>query len=213
MILLIHYCVQQYLIYQIFHTFYLDRFKLSLVMDITFEIFHRVLSFAGIPIYAKRNWDSRLWLVFQIFNFMIGTFCFIFTTGFVGTNYADLLIFIEAACIWTTGVIMTISLGICLIFRNKFRTFLSEMAFKDEMLEMPLIRHVLEGAEGKKLIELKNMVIDSKKKLFKYTRVLFKSYVTSVWVVATLYLCSPIYEMFEAGDASLRLLGNISFIL
>ncbi|KAL0810906.1 hypothetical protein ABMA28_010205 [Loxostege sticticalis] len=176
-------------------------------MDETLKVFHRVLSFAGIAIYAKEKWNSNLWLSFQIFNFLIGTFCFIFTTGFVVSNYSDLLIFIQAACIWTTGVIMTMSLGVCLIFRQKFRMFLCEMVFKDEVIEMPLIRYVLRLESGKKLFELKQMVKDSQEQLFRVTGVLLKCYVTSVWLVATLYLCSPIYEMFSKGDKSLRLLA------
>nr|QIJ45788.1 olfactory receptor [Glyphodes pyloalis] len=176
-------------------------------MEETLAVYHRVLSFAGIAIYAKRNWDSKIWVCFQTFNFFMGTLCFIFTTGFVVANYSDLLIFIEAACIWTTGVIMTISLGVCLVFRNKFRVFLTEMAFKDEMLEMPLIKYVFKYGEGKKLLELKEMVTVSQEKLLKYTRVLLKFYVTSVWLVATLYLCSPIYEMISEGDATMRLLA------
>ncbi|XP_063834085.1 odorant receptor 24a-like [Ostrinia nubilalis] len=176
-------------------------------MEDTIKVFHRVLSFAGIPIYAEGNWDSNLWLAFQIFNFIIGSLCFIFTTGFVAVNCSDLLIFIQGACIWTTGVIMTISLGVCLIFRKKFRIFLGEMVFKDEILEMPLIQFVLKLESGKKLIELKQMVNDSQEKLFRLTKVLLKCYVTSVWLVATMYLCSPIYEMLSRGDKSLRLLA------
>nr|WPO56474.1 odorant receptor [Leucinodes orbonalis] len=102
---------------------------------------------------------------------------------------------------------MTISIGVCLLFRNKFRVFLGEMAFKDEMVKMPLIEFILKLENGKKLMELKNLVIESQETLFKYTRLLLKCYVTSVWLVATLYLCSPIYEMIVKGDSSLRLLA------
>lgn len=93
----------------------------SATMDETFRIFHRVLSFAGVPIFARENWSSKPWLLLQILNFIIGVLCFVFTTSFVANNYSNLLLFIEGACIWTTGVIMTISLGVCLFFRNDFR--------------------------------------------------------------------------------------------
>ncbi|XP_053620404.1 uncharacterized protein LOC128680933 isoform X2 [Plodia interpunctella] len=176
-------------------------------MDETFEVFHRVLSFGGISIFTKNNWDSKSWLLLQIFNFVIGVFCFIFTTGFVMENYSELLIFIEGACIWTTGVIMTISLGVCLIFRKQLRQFLEEMVFNDCVLEIPIINSVLKRDEGEKVVELKTMVVESQEKLLKYTRVLLKCYVGSVFLVATLYLCSPLYEMFVSNDDSLRLLA------
>ncbi|XP_013190966.1 uncharacterized protein LOC106135264 [Amyelois transitella] len=176
-------------------------------MGDTFEVFHRVLSFAGISIFARKNWNSKPWLILQIFNFIIGVFCFIFTTGFVAISYADLLVFIEGACIWTTGVIMTISLGVCLVFRNKFRQFLEEMVFKDSMIEVPLINLIMKVEEGDKVIELKYMVNDSQEKLLKFTKFLIRCYVASVFLVATLYLCSPLYEMFISDDDSLRLLA------
>nr|AZB49438.1 olfactory receptor 24 [Heortia vitessoides] len=176
-------------------------------MEDTIKVFHRVLSFAGIPIYAKKNWDSKKWLCFQIFNFIIGVLCFVFTTGFVVVNSSDLLIFIQGACIWTTGVIMTISLGVCFVFRIEFRSFLVEMAFEDRMLEMPLITYVIKLQEGKKLYELKQMVIDTQNKLFRYTKTVFIAYLASVWLVATLYLCSKIYEMYMTEDQSLRLIA------
>ncbi|KAM3962203.1 olfactory receptor-like [Aphomia sociella] len=176
-------------------------------MDKTFRDFHRLLSIAGISIFAKTKWDSNIWLVFQVYNFMIGFLCFIFTTGFVVTGSSDLLIFIKGAAIWTTGVIMSITLAVCLIFRRKFREFLEEMVFVDRLLDMPLIRYVLTLEEGNKLIELKNLVNDTQMKLFKFTRALLKCYMTSVWLVATLYLCSPIYEMVVKKDDSLRLLA------
>ncbi|XP_022837259.1 uncharacterized protein LOC111364584 [Spodoptera litura] len=177
-------------------------------MDEAFLAFHRVLSFAGISIFAKQNWNSHRWLAHQTFNFIIGVLCFIFTTGFVVTNVSDFLLCIQGACIWTTGVIMTITLGVCLIFRKEFRIFLEEMVFRDHMLEMPLIDHILLASPGgEKIQELRNLVTGSQEKLFKYTTLLLKSYVASTFFCATLYLCSPVYEMMVREDKSLRLLA------
>ncbi|CAH1641796.1 unnamed protein product [Spodoptera littoralis] len=177
-------------------------------MDEAFLAFHRVLSFAGISIFAKQNWNSHRWLAHQTFNFIIGVLCFIFTTGFVVTNVSDFLLCIQGACIWTTGVIMTITLGVCLIFRKEFRSFLEEMVFRDHMLEMPLIDHILlVSPRGEKIQELRNLVTGSQEKLFKYTTLLLKSYVANVFLCATLYLCSPVYGMLVREDKSLRLLA------
>ncbi|KAJ8708716.1 hypothetical protein PYW08_010098 [Mythimna loreyi] len=176
-------------------------------MEETFHSFHRILSFAGIPIFAEK-WNTKPWLLLQIFNCIIAIFCFIFTTGFVVTKFDDFLLCIQGACIWTTGVIMTISLLVCLVFRSQFRSFLEEMAFRDAMLEMPLINHIfLVNHDGEKITELRNLVVDTQEKLFKYTRVLLKTYMFSVFLVATLYLCSPIYGMIVREDESLRLLA------
>ncbi|XP_026497735.2 odorant receptor 85b-like [Vanessa tameamea] len=177
-------------------------------MDETIQVFDRVLSFAGIPIFAKRNWNSKKWLLFQYFNFFIGFLTFVFTTGFVLSNSSDLLICIQGACVWTTGVIMFISLGICLVFRNKFRSFLEEIIFNDCTSEMPLIQNILRLKLNRgKLKELQELVIYSQEKLFRLTRVLLKTYVASVWLCATLYLCGPIYTMWIKRDKSLRLLA------
>nr|ALM26235.1 odorant receptor 45 [Athetis dissimilis] len=177
-------------------------------MDETFLAFHRLLSFAGIPIFARKNWNSKQWLVLQIFNFIIGGFCFIFTTGFVVTNFSNFLLCIQGACIWTTGVIMSISLGVCLVFRKQFRNFLEEMAFRDAMVEMPLIKEILLGNQGGKCIaELRGLVLGTQDKLFKYIKLLLKTYVFSVFFCATMYLCTPIYLMSVREDKSLRLLA------
>ncbi|XP_059056223.1 uncharacterized protein LOC131850087 [Achroia grisella] len=176
-------------------------------MEQTLRIFHRLLSIGGISIFAKSNWDTKPWLIFQIFNFIVGFFCFIFTTGFVVTSTADLLVFINGACIWATGVIMSITLAVCLAFRRNFRKFLEEMIFVDPLLDMPLVKYVLSAEGGVKSNELKHLVNNTQEKLFKYTRILLKCYVFCVNFVATLYLCSPIYEMIIRNDKSLRLLG------
>lgn len=184
-----------------------EGFTRTVTMDKTFKIYHRINSIAGIAIFAKNNWNSRAWLAYQVFNFIIGIFCFIFTSMFVIVNSSDLIIFTQGACIWSTGVVMTISLGVCLNFRNRFRVFLTEMAFKDEMLEMPLIQFVLKVERGKKLLELKNMVLDSQEKLLKYLRLWTTGYIISVVITTTMYLINTIYEMTTKGDSSLGLLG------
>nr|AOE48039.1 putative odorant receptor OR34 [Athetis lepigone] len=177
-------------------------------MDETFRAFHRLLSFAGIPIFARKNWNSKPWLALQILNFIIGVFCFIFTTGFVVTNFSNFLLCIQGACIWTTGVIMTISLGVCLVFRKKFRNFLEEMVFRDAMVEMPLIKEILLGTHGGKWIaELRGLVLGTQDNLFKYIKILMRVYVCSVFFCATMYLCTPIYLMSVREDKSLRLLA------
>lgn len=179
-------------------------------MDETFRTFHRVLSFAGISFFSERKKHSKNWLLFQVFNFVLGSLTFIFTSGFVITHSSDMLLFIQGACIWTTGVIMFISLGVCLVFREKFHMFLSEMAFEDRMLDMPLIEYILKTDHVGKLNDLKLLVQTSQKNLLRSTTLLLKIYVASVWLCATLYLCSAIYQMFISNDASLRLMGMYS---
>ncbi|NP_001159623.1 olfactory receptor-like [Bombyx mori] len=173
----------------------------------TFSAFHRVLSFAGISIFKETNWNSKFWFTVQIFNFIIGLLCFLFTSGFVISSSSDLLLFIQGACIWTTGVIMTITLGICLVFRIQFRDFLTEMAFRDAALDIPIVDYIFNVNNGKKMMQLKKLVVESQKDLLNYTSLLLKIYVTGVWLCATLYLCSPIYSMLVSEDKSLRLLA------
>lgn len=182
-------------------------------MEESVKVFNRVLLFAGITIFDKKKQNSWKWLLFQCVNVFVGLITFIFTTVFVLSNASDPLVCIQGASIWTTGVIMFISLGICLLYRKEFSSFLEEMVFADHMLEMPLIVHVLQMQVRRgKLLELKELVLSSQKNLFKLTRLLLISYVFSVWLCATLYLCSPIYRMSVRKDDSLRLLGKISRI-
>lgn len=103
---------------------------------------------------------------------------------------------------------MFLSLGICLVFRKEFRLFLKEIVFDDCALKIPLIQYILwlKPSRGK-LKELKELVIESQENLFRHTRVLLKTYVASVWLCVTLYLCGPIYIMWSKKDKSLRLLG------
>uniref|UniRef100_C0L8M7 Odorant receptor n=1 Tax=Ctenopseustis obliquana TaxID=65030 RepID=C0L8M7_9NEOP len=176
-------------------------------MEETIRTFHGVLSVAGVTIYAKDTPDSKLWLTLQIFNVIVGLFTIVFTTCFVVVNVSDILVCIQGACIWTTGLIMFISFGVCLVFRKQFRLFLIEMGFKDAMLEMPLIEYVLKLEQGERLNELKGMVIKSQEKLLKLTRVLLKTYVGSVWLCASLYLSDSVYQMIVRKDDSLRLMG------
>ncbi|XP_023936040.2 uncharacterized protein LOC112044424 [Bicyclus anynana] len=177
-------------------------------MDETQKIFHRVLLFAGITIFGKPDQNYKKWLLFQYFNVFIGFLTFMFTTIFVLSNVSDILICIQGACIWTTGVIMFISLGICLLYRKEFRSFLDQMVLVDYALEMPLIKHISQiQVEHEKLRQLKELVNKSQKNLLKLTRILLKAYVFSVWLCVTLYLCGPIYRMSVSQDKSLRLLA------
>nr|ARO70262.1 Odorant Receptor 50 [Dendrolimus punctatus] len=138
---------------------------------------------------------------------MVGVISFILTSVFVVKNYSDLLVCIEGACIWGTGVIMTITLAVCLVFRKDFRSFLEEMAFKDVMLEMPFVKYVLTLDQGYKLKELKIMVLESQENLLKYCRVLMRIYSICVWISASLYIINAIYQMVIREDNSLRLLA------
>nr|AXF48762.1 odorant receptors OR3.2 [Lobesia botrana] len=176
-------------------------------MDETIRDFNRVLSVTGITIFAKTNWDSKLGLVLQFFNVIIGFMTIVFTTAYVIVNLSDTHACIQGACICTTGIIMFISFGVCLLFRKQFRQFLNEMGFKDAMLDMPLIEYVLKLEQAGRLNELKGEVVASQEKLLKLTRVLLKTYVFSVWACATLYLSDSVYQMFVRQDDSLRLLG------
>ncbi|XP_034826149.1 odorant receptor 13a-like [Maniola hyperantus] len=177
-------------------------------MDEFVTIFNRVLLFGGITIFDKRNQNSKKWLVLQYINVFVGLLTFVFTSVFVLSNASDILLCIQGASIWITGVIMFISLTICLLFRKKFFAFLEEIVFVDLMLEMPLIQHVckMQVRRGR-LRELKELVISSHEKLLQLTTLLLRSYVASVWFSATLYLCSPIYRMSLSNDKSLRLLA------
>lgn len=109
---------------------------------------------------------------------------------------------------------MFLSLGICLVFRKEFRLFLKEIVFDDCALKIPLIQYILwlKPSRGK-LKELKELVIESQENLFRHIRVLLKTYVASVWLCVTLYLCGPIYIMWSKKDKSLRLLGRYDFLL
>ncbi|CAG4980815.1 unnamed protein product [Colias eurytheme] len=176
-------------------------------MDETFRAFDRILRFAGISIFAKSKWNSKRWLIYQSFNFFLALLTFIFTSAFVVFNMSDLLLCIQGACIWTTGVIMFISLGICLIFKKDFEGFVGEMAFQDRALDMPLVEYVMASQGSGKCFELKCLVMNTQEKIFKLTRMLLKTYVASVWLCATLYLCGPIYGMYVREDDSLRLLA------
>ncbi|XP_068624057.1 odorant receptor 13a-like [Battus philenor] len=176
-------------------------------MDETIQSFHRVLGLLGVSFFSKVDKPSKQWLFFQIFNFFIGFLAFLSTSAFVIVHSGNLLLFIQGGCIWTTGVIMFISLGLCLVFRNKFRMFLNEMIFKDGMVDMPFIKYVLENENSGALKELKVLVRNSQKNLLRFTRILIKTYVASVWLCATLYMCGPIYQMIMLNDSSLRLLA------
>ncbi|XP_050668485.1 odorant receptor 47a-like [Leptidea sinapis] len=177
-------------------------------MDGTLQVFDRVLSFVGISIFAKGNWHSKGWMIIQIFNFFLGFLTFIFSSGFVISNMSDLLLCIQGASVWTTGVIMCISLAICLIHKKDFEKFVEEMAFRDPALSMPIVQFALkcDKQEGK-IKELKTIVEDSHSQLFDMTRILLLTYVASVWFCVTLYISGPIYQMIVSVDESQRSLA------
>nr|WCC57571.1 odorant receptor 49 [Papilio memnon] len=176
-------------------------------MDETLQTFNGVLCFAGISFFSKTNQLSKRWLLFQIFNFIFGFLTVAFTSGFVIVNFNNMLLFIQGACIWTTGVIMFTSLGVCLLFRRKFQNFVNEMVFKDSVLDMPLIVYALESNRTGRLRELKELVLESEEKFLRFARVLLKTYIIIGTVCVTLYLCCAIYQMIKSDDNALRLLA------
>nr|AXY83453.1 putative odorant receptor 9 [Conopomorpha sinensis] len=177
-------------------------------MSAHYETFHRVLSLAGITIFAEDHWNSKPWLYWQIINVFIGFLTFVFTTGFCIVNLSDLPMFIEGACIWTTGLVMFISLCVCVTFRKNLRQYLLEMVFKDAMQEMPLVENIfLKNVKGKYLNELKKTVEESQVFLIKITRFLLKIYVGCVFVTATLYLLGAVYQMATRDDKTERILA------
>ncbi|XP_011565879.3 uncharacterized protein LOC105395621 [Plutella xylostella] len=177
-------------------------------MDETLQCLNRVLSFVGISIFAKNNWDSPFYRVIQIFNLIIAIITFILTTGCIINSFSDLPALIESICIWTTGVILSISITICWVFRKRFRLFVLEMGFRDTILDVPLIHYVM-GLEsgGELLMELKELVVDSRERLLRFVRILLKCYVSSVFVTASLYIVGAIYRMLVREDQSLRILA------
>ncbi|XP_013168610.1 PREDICTED: odorant receptor 4-like [Papilio xuthus] len=176
-------------------------------MDETVQTFNRVLCFAGISFFSKTNQSSKRWFLFQILNFIYGFVTVIFSSAFVIVNFNNMLLCIQGACIWTTGVIMCTSLGLCLFFKRKFQIFLNEMVFKDSVLDMPLIVHVLESNNSGRLKDLRDLVLESEKKFFRFSRILLKTYIVIGVVCVTLYLCCAIYQMITSNDNTLRLLA------
>lgn len=82
------------------------------------------------------------------------------------------------------------------------------------MLDIPMIKNVLlVHYGGERIAELRDMIFGTQEKLFKYASILFKAYLVSVLMCATLYLCSPIYLMIVRRDKSLRLLGKLKLLI
>lgn len=98
------------------------------------------------------------------------------------------------------------------IYRKDFRNFLEEMTFKDAMLEMPFVKYALTLHQGQKLKEMEKLILESQENLLKYCRFLMRIYSACVWICATLYISTPIYQMIVTADDSLRLLGEFHMI-
>nr|AXY83386.1 putative odorant receptor 8 [Conopomorpha sinensis] len=159
-----------------------------------YNAFHRILSLVGISFFAEHNWDSNVWLFWQITNVFIGFLTFIFPVAFCIVNFTNLPMFIAGACIWITGLVLFISLCICLFFRRSMRQYLHEMGFKDALLEMPLVGAVMaRTVKGQHLIELKKMVQETQKFFMRMPVLILKMYMTHVFVTATLYLLGGLY--------------------
>nr|AOG12931.1 odorant receptor [Eogystia hippophaecolus] len=165
-------------------------------MDVTLSVYHKTLSVIGISIFAREKWDSIPWLIIQTFMFIYALLILIFCTVFMIQNYSDLLICIQAACVWNTGILMFICITIFFVYRKKFRTFLTEIVFQDPMLNMPFIEQILKLFLGGKLNELKQLVIYSQDKLFKLSDILIRTYLGSFTLCYVLYTCKPIYRTF-----------------
>lgn len=178
-------------------------------MNSTFETLDWVLSFGGIRIYSHTKWDSKLWLILQIYNLLVASLALVFTTGFVVTNLSQLDILLKAASIWSTCIILSMSLAICLTFRKKFRSYLLEMAFVDYMQRMPLIKSVLESNNPNPItIQLRDLLVTSQLDLLKFSRIFVKSYLFCVFLTATLYMCDPIYRMAVRDNVNDRFFGK-----
>lgn len=176
-------------------------------MDETLSILHRVMVFGGIYIYSKGEWNSNLRLFHQILNFLCGCSYVVFTTGFLIDSCSNIGLWLEGVAIWGTARMLSLSLGICLVYKNKFRIFIEEMVFKDAILTMPFVEHIMKREYEGKLNELKTMIEESRDKLFKNTRILTKRYVAFIIIDMTLYMCDALYNFISTTD-SLRPLGK-----
>lgn len=178
-------------------------------MDSTFETLDWVLSFAGIRIYSDTKWNSKLWLTLQIYSLFVASLALVFTTGFVVINVSQLEVLLKGASIWSTCIILSMSLAICLSFRRKFRYYLLEMAFTDYMRRMPLVKSVLDLENPNTITnQLRNLVVVSQLDLLKFSRIFVKSYLFCVFLTATLYMCDPIYRMAIRENDNDRYFGK-----
>lgn len=179
-------------------------------MESTLKVCDTVLSFAGIRIFSNK-WNSKFWILIQTFCFIIGVLALIFTSGFILQNIIrdDLISLLKGASIWSTCIILSISLTICLIFRGKFRQFLTEVVFVDLMLEMPLVKFCFQNEKiGSKIDELRNVVLSSRDKLMIFSRKLMILYAFLVFFNSNLYLFDAIYRMIVTKDPDDRLFGS-----
>nr|WCC57445.1 odorant receptor 49 [Papilio glaucus] len=174
-------------------------------MEETFRTFHRVLCFAGVSFFSTTHQISKRWLLFQILNFVLGFLAVAFTSGFVIIHFNNMLLFIQGACIWTTAVITFISLRVFLIYRSKFQVLISEIVFKDPVLDMPLIVYVLENGSTGRLKDLKDLVFKSEEKYLRFTRRVLQTYFVIGTSCYTLYLCCAIYHIINSNDNMVRL--------
>lgn len=139
-------------------------------MDKTLNIIHRVMViFGGICILLKRRMELEI--TFGSLNLQFSILLLrVFTTRFVIVSYSDIDLWLEEVAVWTTVLMINVFLGICLVFKNKFGMFLEKVIFKDEILTMPFIEHIMEREHRGK--ELKKVIEESHEKLFKYTKIL-----------------------------------------
>ncbi|XP_049881328.1 uncharacterized protein LOC126377567 [Pectinophora gossypiella] len=175
-------------------------------MDDKYRAFDFVLTCAGIHIFSRRKWDSKAKFAHQICNSIVAVLTCIFTTGFLVVE-TDVILWIEGVCIWITGAIMYMLVGLSLVYRKEFREFLEEMIFRDGLMDMPIIEHAMKSTSEGKLNELKGLVIKTEEKLVKYPSLLLKSYACSTSSTAVMYVCDAIYQMIVREDESLRLFG------
>lgn len=176
-------------------------------MDETLSTLHRVMVFGGIYFYSKGEWNSNFRSFHQILNFICGCSFVVFTTGFLIDRYSNIGLWLEGVAMWCAGRMLSLSLGLCLVYKNKFRFILEEMVFKDAILTMPFIEHIMKREYGGKVNELKKMIEVSRDKLFKNTRILTKRYVAFIIIDITLYMCDALYNFISTMD-SLRPLGK-----
>lgn len=190
-------------------SFHLESLVVALKMERTFRTCDMVLAFAGIRIFSKTNWDSKLWFIIQILCSAVAFSAVIFTTGFIIQNISETVVLLKGASIWSTSVIPSMSLLILLFYKKEFRQFLSEVAFVDMMFEMPLIPLSVQfHKSGTILHDLRILVLHSRKKILNFTRILMIVYAFIVIFNAQLYLFDAVYRMIMRKDPDERLFGK-----
>lgn len=164
------------------------------------KILHRVMVFGGIYFCSNGEWTSKLRLIHQILNVLCVYSLLVFCTGFLIESHSNIAVLLEGTGIWCTGLMLCVTFGMCLVFKNEFRMLFEKMILKDEILTMPFIEHFMKTECGGKLEELKEIIEESRDKYFKYAKILIKGYVGCMVVAITLYACDTVYTFISTKD-------------